>query len=192
MGNVCLHISISFRNTELLKSLLYKRFSCQFLSSFLSTTASSARSPKIPSNRCNEESNFKILRQPTNVMHFSTLLFPLAAALPIVLAHPLTDNHGSSASCVSQKWSISGFTTYDAATGPVQPGTPELFQSSHLSFRFDDPNTNISTICRRELEAGAGGTMADAHHQYPCNDASVQYVFDGKYLVVSHKFRCNR
>lgn len=125
-------------------------------------------------------------------MRFSTLLLPLAAALPIVLAHPLTTKDSSTASCISQQWSISGFSTFDAAPGPVQPGTPAIFNSSHLSFRFDDPNTNTSTSCSRQLKAEAGGTMADPHHHHPCNDASVKYIFDGKFLVVSHNFRCNR
>ena len=121
-------------------------------------------------------------------MHFSMLL-SLAALLPIVLALPFTNT--STASCTSQQWAIEGFSTYEAPPGPLKPGTPAYFNASSLSFRFEDPNTNTSTACIRRLPAGAGGTIADAHHHYPCDDRSVQYEYDGEVLVVSHNFPCH-
>ena len=121
-------------------------------------------------------------------MHFSTLL-PLAAAmLPVVLALPYTNT----SSCISQQWAIEGFSTFEAPPGPLKPGTPTVFNASNLSFRFEDPNTSLSTACSRRLTAGAGGTMADAYHHYPCNDPSVQYQYDGEVLVVSYEFLCHR
>ncbi|KAL8786613.1 MAG: hypothetical protein Q9195_008135 [Heterodermia aff. obscurata] len=107
--------------------------------------------------------------------------------LPIVLALPYTNT----SSCISQQWAIEGFSTFDAPPGPLQPGTPAFFNASSLSFRFEDPNSNTSTACIRRLAAGAGGTMADPHHHYPCDDGSVQYEYDGEILVVSHEFPCH-
>lgn len=119
------------------------------------------------------------------------VLLSLAATLPIALALPFAANNASTALCISQQWVIDGFSTFDAAPGPLKPGTPAVFNASHLSFRFDDPNTDTSTSCSRRLEAEAGGTVADAHHHYPCNDPSVQYQYDGEVLVVSHEFYCH-
>ena len=118
------------------------------------------------------------------------MLLPLAAMLPIVPALPFANT--SNASCISQQWAIEGFSTFDAPPGPLKAGTPAFFNASSLSFRFEDPNTNTSTACSRRLTAGAGGTMADPHHHYPCDDGSVQYEYDGEVLVVSHEFPCHR
>ncbi len=109
------------------------------------------------------------------IMH----LLPLLSMVSLALSTPLTKRD----TCVSQEWAVQGFTSFTADPGPEG--------SSHISFRFVDPNTDTISSCGRTLPPGSGRSSADPDHFYPCDDASVQYEFDGSKLTLKHTYDCH-
>ena len=98
-------------------------------------------------------------------------------------------NTTSNATCSTQPFQVIGFETFTAAPGPWQPGMPEAFGGSHLSFLFIDLNFGRPGFCIRSLAAGAEGS----ENYYPCTGKpDLEYLFDGKVLGLKHSFDCQR
>lgn len=82
-------------------------------------------------------------------------IFSLAS---LALAAPfLNTNTKRQFTCISQEWNVRQFSTFTLPPGATpSPGAPPVFDFTHISFYFDDPNFNDMALCSRSITPEAG------------------------------------